>query len=288
VIDDGIDALVGKRLIFSAATMQRRYFGSVQLRSKLTHERRLAVAAVGAYVHDDGCTQLVGGPKRGVKFGELARSAHEELGEHEIRIFCDLEAGEDLACIRTCVGIACEQAKAQRAQPIRRIGYFVGWVRRRVVLLVEQQLDGRASMGEEPGHALIQHHTDRIEVGLGARSLGQGLFGSHEARGAQDLVIARNPGITVRYLGDEAKIEDHHSTLIRDEHVRGLEIAVDVAASVERGHGLDELSQREAEPIEVRQRSDRRRLAHPVDEGSTIDQLHREERRARLRDDQLT
>ena len=92
----------------------------------------------------------------------------------------------------------------------------------------------------------------------------------------------RLAGATRRRFGDQAEVENHDSPFGRDQHVRRLDVAVQLAPPMQCGDAVDELPKRgdepiarEARPIRLRARS--RRSSTP------LDQLHREERSARPR-----
>jgi hypothetical protein len=105
-------------------------------------------------------------------------------------------------------------------------------------------------------------------------------------------------------VGDEAQVQDDDPPLRRDQHVRGLDVAVHLARLVQRVQAVGELAQRGAQPRDVaharrltqsRLGRARRRVAHRgragervallrlpprphvVDEVRAVDQLHGEE-----------
>ena len=97
---------------------------------------------------------------------------------------------------------------------------------------------------------------------------------------------ASRSGLVSATLRDQAEVEQREPAERGDQHVRRLEIAVQLAGLVQREQRVDELDQRAAQPLLVNRRREdvlararraaRLRRAHPVDERHALDELHRE------------
>ena len=109
---------------------------------------------------------------------------------------------------------------------------------------------------------LVEHDADAVPVAGGRRPLVEGLLRRHVARGADHLaallqVLVDDAGELRRH----AEVEEHHAALGGHAHVRGLDVAMQLARRVERAHPLDELNERWAQAFEVRWRRLHRAVA---------------------------
>jgi hypothetical protein len=197
------------------------------------------------------------------------------------------QPGDDLGGGRAARRLEGEQLVAQPRQ-IRRHRPVAGHRRRRDLLLAQEDLD-RAALERQPsGQGLEQHDADAVAVGRRHHRRGDRLFGRHVGRGADQGGVAD--------LGDhgvahQAEVEHHDPALARDQHVRGLEVAVDLAGAVQRLESERELAQAIAQALVVERAGQRRlgaglggdaeahgqRIADVVEERDPVDQLHREE-----------
>ena len=141
-----------------------------------------------------------------------------------------------------------------------------------------QHLDDRRSQkGGPPGHGLVQDRGRRKQVGARVDLGSPDLLRRHVARRPDDEARPREvgPGLDgagqlLRERPGEAEVEDLHA-VGRDEHVRGLEVAMHDAGGMER------LERREDPAREGHRLVDRERAAgEPRRERFSREQLHRD------------
>jgi len=109
---------------------------------------------------------------------------------------------------------------------------------------IEHRARSVASKRQGPRRHLVQYRTKREQVGTGVEFLPSNLFGRHISHGAQrtagtgEMFLGLDGrgahGNALRLEGDlrQPKIENLRLTSIRDEDVRGLDVAVDYAFGV--------------------------------------------------------
>ena len=102
--------------------------------------------------------------------------------------------------------------------------------------------------GKPPGERLEQRHADGVPVGRLRRARARSGFGCHvsgrAAGGVRAVIVgSRNE------LGDQTEVEDHHARLGCDEHVRGLDVAVELAEAVQGRYAVYELPKRRHEAL---------------------------------------
>ena len=86
----------------------------------------------------------------------------------------------------------------------------------------------------------MQHAAERVDVGARVDPAATDLLGRHVVERADPLAGARRPGARERLLG-ESEVRDVDVIVLGQQQVRGLDVAVDEAAEmdrVERGTGL--------------------------------------------------
>ncbi len=89
----------------------------------------------------------------------------------------------------------------------------------------------------------VEHDADAIPIAGGREGFPQGLLGGHVAGRADDRAV-RIDGSSQRptqILG-HTEIEQNHAALGRDQHVRGLDVAMQLAPRVQGLQPLYELS----------------------------------------------
>ena len=97
-------------------------------------------------------------------------------------------------------------------------------------MLVGQSDRVVALEGQPSGEHLVEGDAHRVDVGLGHHALALGLLGREIVGGAERL-----PGLReaqVGYALGDAEVGHLHPAVVGDEHVLGLDIAVDEAAAV--------------------------------------------------------
>jgi hypothetical protein len=109
---------------------------------------------------------------------------------------------------------------------------------------------------------LVHHGADRIEIRSGREPFGKALLGRHIRHRADDALVDAALGPDVHH---QPEVEQHHAPARRDQRVRGLEVTMQVAGSVQRAYALDQLREGRAEPVFVVPQRSRLRAAVPVD-----------------------
>ena len=127
---------------------------------------------------------------------------------------------------------------------------------------------------------LVEDDADAVPVRSRCQRLGHRLLGRHVADRAHDLFRDGEVLVDlVREVGRHPEVEDHHATVRRDEDVRRLDVAVELARGVHGLHALDELPQRAAQQVEV----GRRRLWQRPQRGRRVLRAEPDGRGHRLR-----
>ena len=93
-----------------------------------------------------------------------------------------------------------------------------------------------------PGQQLVQHDAHRVAVAGGGDVLAAGLLGRQVLGGADDRPDLGHAGI-VAGAGD-SEVRDLQVTVLGDEHVLGLDVAVDHVAPVRCGERRQDLERR--------------------------------------------
>ncbi len=100
---------------------------------------------------------------------------------------------------------------------------------------------GPAPEGHSAGHAFIEDAADGVEVGPGVDELPPDLLGRHVFRRPLDLTAHLQTLLAAgAEVGGEAEVEQHGRAVGPDDHVLGLDVAMDDPLAVEVGQGLAE------------------------------------------------
>ena len=294
-VDDGVEALVGHRLALEAAPRQdQRRLALAQLGLELAQQGRLPGPARTVHEHGHRGAGLPDVAQRRAQAGELGRAPDE--GPRAPRADAARprrapapipEGREQLAARRAQLRLGLEQPQAQLAQLGRDPGHAGARVRELAALLGQHHLHRRARERPLAAQALVEHHAEGVVVRGGPRAPGHGLLRRHVGRGPEQLSVVGHPLALSLALRDQAEIEDHDAPAAIDEHVRGLEVAVDASTRVELEDALDELLHHPLQPLEARQLGAGRPPAHVARQPLPVDELHREEGQARGRDHEL-
>jgi hypothetical protein len=167
----------------------------------------------------------------------------------------DAESAKDLGARGPEPCVAVKQRRAERVEVGRDP---LGAVRRRGGLhrrLHREHVDRGAHEGRPADQGLVEDHADAVPVGGGRRRLVARLLRRH-VPGRSDHLPGPGrhfPG-WVEELGRHAEVQEHHPPLGRDEHVRRLDVPVELARRVQRVDARDELAQRRPQPVDVGRR----------------------------------
>jgi len=154
------------------------------------------------------------------------------------------ELVEDRVAGRTLArGLALERSR-ELAEARQLVGQARERRRRLPGDLGREDLLRGAGEGQAPREHLVEHDADRVPVARRAGAVGTELLGRH-VRGRACEIDAL-VGVASRRRG-EAEVEDRHPSALRDEHVGGLEVAMDLARAVDRADPSDELRERAAD-----------------------------------------
>ncbi len=148
-----------------------------------------------------------------------------------------------------------------------------GGVSRRCLM---SQLDGSLGLeGEATGEHLEEDDAEGVEVGRGPGVDRAAALGRHVLRRAEDLADVGEPRV-LRAAGD-AEVEELDPIAREDEHVLGLEVAVDDLEVVRAGEGA-----RHLDADGERARDGQRPVGDDVGQAAPFEELHHQERRAVL------
>ncbi len=101
-------------------------------------------------------------------------------------------------------------------------------------LLVEQYFERPAEEREPAGQGLVEHHADTVPIaGRGYRQA-RCLFRRHVCDRADDVRLRALVDVGLFQLGGEAEVEQDDASVTVDEHVGGLDVAVELAGIVQR------------------------------------------------------
>ncbi len=105
--------------------------------------------------------------------------------------------------------------------------------------------------GAWPDEGLVEHGADAVPVAREPEGVFGCLLGRHVAHRADDLAFHELLVDHRSELGRHSEVEEHDAPRLGDEHVGRLDVAVQAAARVEGLDALDELFEREPEPLDV-------------------------------------
>ncbi len=142
-------------------------------------------------------------------------------------------------------------------------------------------------MWRPTGEGVVEDSAGSVPVGLGSHGLRGRLLGRHIAHGTDHVRVALRVFVEVR---DQAEVEQYEAAGARDENVRRLDVAVDLASFVQRQEAQYELPEGLAQPRKiagpgcsigrpgvVAARRLRHRATHVLEKVDAIEQLHGEE-----------
>ncbi|MEY4510239.1 MAG: hypothetical protein RLZZ450_2361 [Pseudomonadota bacterium] len=125
-----------------------------------------------------------------------------------------------------------------------------------------------------PRLTLEQHHAECVVITGCARGRSGGLLGCHERGGAAQLsILERVADAPWGAFDREPEVEHHDARLGRDQHVAGLEVAVQLASPMDRVDGRHELRKGRAQARLMKSAL----RAYPLIKRHSFDHLHREE-----------
>ena len=246
LVDDAVEGLVRHALALVAATDQHHRAGLAgeELVGELTDEVALAHARLAAHQHGDrGAGLDLGHGRR--QPGELVAPADERLARRRRAARPRLaQAAQDLVAVGPAGRIAAQELLAELIEIARHVDGDVGRRRPVALLGVEQGQPGRGHEGLPAGQGLEHEDAGGVPVaGLADRAGGEQL-GRHVAERAGEL---RLPAALALHVEGEAEVEHDHPAVGGDEHVRRLDVAVDLARRVQRVERVGQLDERVAQ-----------------------------------------
>ena len=279
-VEQGVEGFVGHGFAFVAAALEAQKLGSAGF---------LAVEEVldeGAFAHartamhpDDGGVALLATFHGFVEHGEVGLAADEEVSGFQAlgQAAGDAQPVQHFLAIGPGRRIVRQEGLTEFDQIGRQSGHEGGGGGCVAVQLGVENLGEGTDVGPATGEHLEEQDTDGIPVAGGFDGEAAELFGRHVGRGAGQLeghVAARND------FAHQAEIEQHDAAVGGDPQVRGFEVAVHLAGSVQGSKTLGELDQGGAQFFFV---GGRRRwgavgfAAHPLEEVDAGHHFHGEE-----------
>ena len=151
-----------------------------------------------------------------------------------IRVGFAPEPPEDIAPGRPGRRIAAEQVNAKRGEVVRHVAYQLAGRRRVVPLLVHHDFQRAAQERQAPRQRLIEHDSHAVPV-AGLRDIqARRLLGRH-VRGRTRHVrlggLGQPPSAQLRR---QAEVEEYDPTDRRHQHIRRLDVAVQLTRVVNR------------------------------------------------------
>ncbi len=151
-----------------------------------------------------------------------------------------LERGDQLVGVGVARGrVLGERAQHHGVERRRHGGVQLARRTRRGGDLLEGDRDGRLALERhDAGEQLVEDHADRVEVGRGADGVALRLLGREVLGGAHDRARERHVGGA---RAGDAEVGDARASLLVEDHVVRLEVAVDDAAAVREACGAQDL-----------------------------------------------
>ncbi len=208
---------------------------------KVAHQRGLAHARAAVNIDGDGLA-FAGRAKRVVQFGQQAFAPDESRvgGCGQCAGLLNAERAQHLAAGRSRLSVAPQKFHAQVVEVLRS-----GWIDLEGLdgiarLLAHHDFEKFAFERQPSSQRLIQHHADAVPIaGFRDRHL-RPLLGGHVIR------RARQERLVQFWLNvfDQAKVENDHAAVAVHEHVRRLDVTMQLAHLVQAIDAFSELPQR--------------------------------------------
>ena len=181
-------------------------------------------------------------------------SRRRPLREGHVRLIRPVAQSTDhFSPRRPCVRIPAEQLEAQRIEVVRNIGRELTRGQRLDPLLIDQYLERPAEEREPAGQGLVEHHADTVPITRRRYRQACCLFRRHVRDRADDVRLRALVEVGLLQLGGEAEVEQDDASVTVDEHVGGLDVAVELAGVVQSRDPRGELPQRSPEANQVAQ-----------------------------------
>ena len=152
--------------------------------------------------------------------------------------------------------VAAEQVNAQRGEVVGQVGHQLTGRRGVEPLLVHHDFERAAQERQPPGQRLVEHHAHAVPV-AGLRDLHtRRLLRRHVGGRPQRVPLGGLGQPLATQVGNQPEVEEYDPALRRHQHVRRLDVAVQLARVVYRRDPPSELQESvpEAPPIGRRER----------------------------------
>ncbi len=167
-------------------------------------------------------------------------------------VLTDAESREHLATLGSLFRRASQELAAER---VEILGDALDEVARRRGLDHRFAIDDVDRVPDERGFAderLVEEDPDAVPVARVGQRLVEGLLGSH-VQGSADHVALEQPRVDhPREIRRHAEVEEDDAAVFVDEHVGGLDVAVDLSCRMERVDPFRELTERVPQAAHVR------------------------------------
>ena len=121
------------------------------------------------------------------------------------------------------------------------------------MLLLVEDVGHSAAEGQTAGEGFVEKDSDAVPVARWPGRLAGRLLWRHVSGGAKQRPVDGVLPIRAE-LSDEPEVEQDHSPGGRDEHVRGLDVAMDLACLVKSVDSRCQLPKRRPQPLDVARR----------------------------------
>ena len=152
--------------------------------------------------------------------------------------------------------VAAEQVDAQRGEVVGQVGHQLAGRWRVEPLFVHHDFYRAAQERQPPGQRLVEHHTHAVPV-AGRRDLhARRLLRRHVGGRSQRVPLGGLSQLLATQVGNQPEVEEYDPAPRRHQHVRRLDVAVQLARVVYRRDPPSELQESvpEAPPIGRRER----------------------------------
>ena len=141
-----------------------------------------------------------------------------------------------------------QEIDAQRVQVFRHVGCQLAGRWRLEPLLVHQHAERAAQEWQPARQGLEEHHPHAVPVARRRDRWVGRLLGGHVCRRSDEMLFRAAVLTVLILLGGEAEIEQHDPAVSGHDHVRRLDVAVQLARRMQCGDPLGQLPQRRAKP----------------------------------------